>query len=120
MAGAYGLDYMPALKRTVNFDKDAGVTTVTDAYTFTDGAHEVHERFITRGEVTLGNGTVTVKVGEETMTMTFDPAFTAQVLEASYTRGAGEDGAAKVNVVKVIDLAVKADNGFTATFTFNP
>ena len=46
--------------------------------------------------------------------------FTAQVLEASYTRGAGEDGVAKVNVVKVIDLAVKADNGFTTQFTFNP
>ena len=120
MAGAYGLDYMPALKRTVSFDKAAGITTLTDAYTFTDGAHEVHERFITRGEVTLGNGTATVQVGEETLTMNFDPAFTAQVLEASYTRGAGEDGAAKVNVVKVIDLAVKADNGFTATFTFNP
>ncbi len=119
MAGAYDLPYMPALKRDVRFDKATGTTTATDTYTLT-GEHDVHERFMTRGEITLGEGTVTVKMGNETMTMTFDPAFTVTTAAVKNRQVKTESGEMKDDIINVIDLAMKMEGEKTVSFTFAP
>ncbi len=113
IAPAYDLACMPVLQRTVRFDQTAGAVTITDAFTFTDGEHEVRERFMTFGNIKVEDGCVVVTVGKETMTLTFDPTvFIVEIEEETYS-----DHACQPQTVKLLDLVTKAQGSFTAQFT---
>jgi len=117
IAPAYGLDYMPALNRTVCFDAEAGITTLTDAFRFADDAeHEVTERFITYGSVQLDGDRAVLRMNGATMSIRYDPAVFAPVITpACY--------AAHFGIYKhlfTVDFVAKATGKLTCAFQIIP
>ncbi len=116
IAPAYKLDFMPSLQRDVRFDRAAGTVTLTDVFAFTEGKHEVRERFVTFGHIAVEPGCIVVKVGEEAMAITYDPAvFTPELSTASYP-----DHSAVVQTANALDLVAKAQGEFTAAMIISP
>ena len=116
-APAYALDYMPALNRTVCFDAEAGIATLTDAFVFSDDAeHEVTERFITYGSVQLDGDCAVLRMDGATMAIRYDPAvFTPVITPACY--------AAHFGIYKhlfTVDFVAKASSKLACAFRVVP
>lgn len=119
IAPAYGLDFMPSLKRVLRFDKAAGTTTIVDTVVL-NGEHTYAERFVTRGDVTLEPGRAVIHMGEETMFLHYDPTFEAKVETGGYPHGSGEHNTEKTEILHIIELTAKVQGEFTAAVTASP
>lgn len=116
IAPAYQLAFMPSLKRTVRFDKATGTTALEDTYSFTGGEHEVRERFVTFGDIAVESGRIVVKVGQEAMAISYDPAvFAPELSTASYP-----DHGGVVQTANALDLVAKVQGEFTAAVNISP
>ncbi|MBR4887637.1 MAG: heparinase II/III family protein [Clostridia bacterium] len=115
IAPAYGLEFLPSLQRVVKFDRAAGTTTLTDTFELV-GEHEIRERFMVFGEITAEPGCIAVKMGEDVMTLSYDPAlFTVEVAEEVFS-----NHEAQPTTVKKLDLVTRAQGTFTAAFIVTP
>lgn len=74
IAAAYGDATLASLVRDLHFDRVNGVLRLTDTYRFTETPASVTERFITTVEPKIEReGKVTIRSGDETLTVTYDP-----------------------------------------------
>jgi hypothetical protein len=89
---------------------------LTDVFAFIEDEHEVRERFVTFGDITVEPGRIVAKVGKEAMAITYDPAvFTPEFSTASYP-----DHGGVMQTANALDLVAKAQGEFTAAIAISP
>lgn len=109
MASAYPLDVLQSLKREITFD---GSTTITDTFVFSEGMHEVTERFITYGNAEIASGFVLLSLNGQSVKLHYDAAaFDAAVTPTSFSGHLG----IKKNCC-LVDFTAKVEGTYTAQF----
>lgn len=116
IAAAYGDPTLLSLVRDLHFDHKSGALKLTDTYRFSEIPASVTERFITTVEPKIGSdGTVTIRSGEETLKVTYDPAtVTPRIGSETETWSTG-----RKRVSYLLDFDVKCrEKEFSLTFDF--
>ena len=72
LAGAYGIESLSALRRSIVFDKESGVTTVSDSFRFDERPVSVTERFVAPTEPEIFSDRVEITVGNEKMAIYYE------------------------------------------------
>lgn len=116
MKDVYGLACLQSLKRSVLFDEPTGMMTLTDAFVLDADKHDVCERFITYGKVTVEEGCALIRLNEQAIRIACDPAvWTPVVTPVSYSAHMG----VKRNLF-TLDFHAAAKGAFTAQFCITP
>jgi len=116
MADAYGLECLPSLKRSLRFDESNGAAYLTDEFVLDDEPHDICERFITYGKITVEEGRALIRLGDQTIAVSYDPAvFTPIVTPVSYSAHMGVE-----KHLFTLDFHATAQGAFTARFTMIP
>ena len=116
MADAYELDGLVSLKRSVLFDETTGTMTLTDAFVLDDKKHDVCERLITYGTVTIEEGRALIRLGEQAVSIAYDPAvFTPIVTPVSFSAHLGVE-----KRLFTLDFHTMAQGALTARFVISP
>lgn len=116
MADAYGLKCLASLKRSVLFDEQNGAMTLTDAFVLDSEKHDVCERFITYGKITVEEGRALIRLGEQAVALSYDPAvFAPIVTPVSYSAHMGVE-----RHLFTLDFHAMVQGSFTARFTITP
>ena len=112
IAPAYGIDTLSSLVRSVRFDCECGITTITDTFRFENTPERVVERFPLIAEPIITDGKATVTSAGETLEIRFDPAiFTPEVSfdfskkHANHGKGVSEEDSMRKTYL--LDLVVK-------------
>lgn len=109
LASAYPLSALKSLRRKITFD---GSAAITDTFLFTDGAHEITERFVTYGEPTIETGCVRIALNGQELLLRYDEnLFAATVTPTSFSGHLG-----KQKSCFIVDLTTTAEGEFTARF----
>jgi len=115
MASAYALAELKSLRRSLRFDNGSGTARLTDVFEL-DGMHDVCERFITYGQVTVGDGCALIRLGNETIRIAYDPAvFVPVVTPVAYSAHMGVE-----RHLFTLDFHAMAQGVLTAVFTITP
>ena len=116
MADAYELDGLTSLKRSVLFDEPSGTMTLTDAFVLDDKKHDLCERFITYGQVTVEDGCAVIRLNEQAIRIDYDSAVFAPVVNpVSYSAHMGVQ-----RHLFTLDFHTMAHGALTARFVISP
>lgn len=116
MADAYELDGLTSLKRSVLFDEPSGTMTLTDAFVLDDKKHDLCERFITYGQVTVEDGCAVIRLNEQVIRIDYDSAVFAPVVNpVSYSAHMGVQ-----RHLFTLDFHTMAHGALTARFVISP
>ena len=84
IAAAYDLEALKSLKRCIAFDEQSGQTVLTDTFML-EGEHEVCERLITYGTITLDECCAVLCLNGQSLRIAFDPkALKPSITPVSY------------------------------------
>ena len=116
MTNVYGLDCLTSLKRSILFDEPTGTMTLTDAFALNEEKHDVCERFITYGKVTVEDGCAVIRLNEQAIRMDYDPAvFAPIVTPVTYSAHMGVK-----RQLFTLDFHAMVQGAFRACFTIRP
>lgn len=116
IAGAYADENLRSLLRDIAFDHRTGRVTVSDRYTFEKTPTGVTERFLLTVAPVVGEDTVTIRSGGETMTLHYDGA----ALSVSLSTVTDKNHVVKDRTTYVLDFSVRApQKEMTLTFVFD-
>ena len=112
IAPAYGIDTLSSLVRSVRFDCECGITTITDAFRFENTPERVVERFPLIAEPIIGDGKATVTSAGETLEIRFDPAIFTPEVSFDFSKKHANHGKAEseedsMRKTYLLDLVVK-------------
>ena len=112
IAAAYELNYMPSLVRKIDFNCENSEIELEDKFIFTDGKHEITERFVTFGDIEINENTIKIKVNNETMVISFDEKY----FDAEYKTESYKDIFGIKREINFLDFKTSAEKEFTANF----
>lgn len=116
MASAYGLECLTSLQRALRFDEASGTAELTDSFVLDEEKHDVCERFITYGKVTVEEGCALIRLNEQTIRIAYDPAvFAPIVAPVTYSAHMGVE-----RHLFTLDFHAMAQGAFTARFVITP
>ena len=116
MVDAYGLDGLRGLKRSLLFDEATGALTLTDEFALDGQKHDLCERFITYGQITLEEGCARICLGEQAICIGYDTAvFAPVVTPVSYSAHMAVE-----RHLFTLDFHASAHDALTARFTIRP
>ena len=116
MKDAYGLDCLRSLKRSILFDELTGIMTLTDDFMLDDEKHDVCERFITYGKITVEEGCALIRLGNEAIRIAYDPdVFAPIVTPVTYSAHMGVK-----RHLFTLDFHSMAQGAFTGRFIITP
>ncbi len=116
MADVYGLECLKSLRRSVLFDEASGVMTLTDAFVLDDEKHDLCERFITYGRVTVEEGRALIRLGEQAISIAYDPEVFAPIVNpVRYSAHMGVERS-----LFTLDFHAMAQGTFEASFVISP
>jgi len=116
MASAYGLECLASLQRALRFDEASGTAELTDSFVLDEEKHDVCERFITYGKVTVEENRALIRVGQETIALGYDASvFAPVVTPVSYAAHMGEE-----RHLFTLDFHARKKGAFTARFVITP
>lgn len=116
LADAYGLECLTSLRRSLMFDEPTGALMLTDDFALDDHRHDVLERFITFGDITLEQGRALIRLGGQTLSLEYDPSLLAPaVTPVSYAAHMGEQ-----RHLCTLDFHASVQGAFTARFVIRP
>lgn len=116
LAEVYGLDFLTSLKRSVLFNEPTGTMTLTDTFALDDEKHDVCERFITYGKVSIEEGCALIRLKDQAIRIDYDPAvFAPIVTPVTYSAHMGVQ-----RHLFTLDFHVMAKGAFEARFTIHP
>ncbi len=104
IAPAYGIDGLISAKREFVFDPKAPKVTIKDGFVFDFTPDSLVERFATKIEPVISNGTVVLNGKKGSQKLTYD----ATLFDASYETISQPDHSGKAFVFYLIDLKLKA------------
>ena len=110
---AYREDSLVSLTRKIDFDPEIPRLTVTDSFRFAAAPESFVERFVTKADVSVGDGEIVLSAGDDTMKMSFDAALFSP--SVSDVETADHDG--RPLLFRCVDLALKAP-GTDGEFSF--
>ena len=112
IAAAYNLDFMPSLMRKIGLNFENGEINLEDKFIFTEGDHEITERFVTFGDIEINENTVKIKANNECMAISFDPLY----FIAEYKTESYNDIYGIKREINFLDFKASANKEFTANF----
>lgn len=116
MTNVYGLDCLTSLKRSILFDEPTGTMTLTDAFALNEEKHDVCERFITYGKVTVEDGCAVIRLNEQAIRVDYDPALFAPIVTpVTYSAHMGVK-----RQLFTLDFHAMVQGAFRACFTIRP
>ncbi len=116
LADVYGLECLASLNRSLLFEETTGTLTLADTFVLDGEKHDVCERFITYGQVTVENGCALIRLGEQAIRIAYDPAvFTPTITPVSYSAHMGVQ-----RHLFTLDFHAMAQGALTARFTISP
>ena len=116
LADVYGLACLSSFRRSLRFAEDTGEVCLTDIFTLDHEKHDICERFVTFGQVTVEEGRATVQLGSEKIHICYDEAvFTPIVTPVTYAAHSGE-----TRHLFTLDFHAMAQDRLTACFTIVP
>lgn len=116
MASAYGLECLTSLQRELRFDEASGTAELTDSFVLDEEKHDVCERFITYGKVTVEENCALIRLNEQAIRIAYDPAvFAPIVAPVTYSAHMGVE-----KHLFTLDFHAMAQGAFTARFVITP
>lgn len=116
MASAYGLKCLTSLQRALRFDEASGTAELTDSFVLDEEKHDVCERFITYGKVTVEENCALIRLNEQAIRIAYDPAvFAPIVAPVTYSAHMGVE-----RHLFTLDFHAMAQGAFTARFVITP
>ena len=116
MASAYGLKCLTSLQRVLRFDEASGTAELTDSFVLDEEKHDVCERFITYGKVTIEENCALIRLNEQAIRIAYDPAvFAPIVAPVTYSAHMGVE-----KHLFTLDFHAMAQGAFTARFIITP